>query len=69
MPRRPAYTRNKNYDKKKVFTSTKKESWGGSWFGLDMFGVLGSTRMLSPGDAEGTGSMTKWVKATFRRKK
>lgn len=69
MPRRPAYKRNKYTGKTKVFASTKKESWGGSWFGLNMFGVLGSTRMLSPGESEGKGSMTEWVKATFRRVK
>ena len=69
MPRRPAYTRNKNYGKKKVFGSTKIPYWGGSWFGLNMFGVLGSTRMLSPSESEGKGQMTEWVKATFRRKK
>ena len=69
MPRRPTYTRNKNYGKKKVFTSTKKPSWGGSWFGLNMFGELGSTRLLPFGESEGKGSMTEWVKTTFKRVK
>lgn len=56
MPRKPAYTRNKNYGRKTVFTSTKRPSYGGSWFSVEGFsGKLTATKMLpfgSPKDYE-----------------
>ena len=47
MPRKANYTRNRNYGKKRVFASTRKKSYGGSWFSTaGITGRLTVTEML-----------------------